>query len=511
MNDRSIVETSSPYGNDVHFPLNEYETAPNTPLIDTAWIRGALYRQRWLIAACIGAGLLIGLVLTLLTTPIYQASATARIAPWGYFIVEGQDVSSPVNSANEIDGFLSTLGAVVKSRNLAEVVAEGLPEGTANALLPEDFDENRPAELNDEQWEAQRQNRVVDTLMAGVGAQVPRINRIMTLTFDSPDPVLAMDVANAYAVAFSQSDTRRSIVSNTYAREYLLGEIEDVRERLAQSERATNAYARDAGIVTPQTTGGGGEGGQTITGANLSSLNQNLGAAKAKRIAAEQRWRTIENTPAAELPFVQNNSVVQNLVSNRAQLEGELTNLKRRYNDSFPEIVDINARIDLLNQQIEEVGNNLKAGVRSEFVIAQNEEAALQAELYAATDNALDEQEQKIEFTGLESEAVALRGRLNQLLDRYNQLSTASNVQSGAITILDRAVLPQSPIAPNFLQNMIFALLIGTVLAGGLAIAREIFVDQFRRLEDVRDRLNLPVLGVTPFVKEDELEEEEAN
>ena len=49
MNDRSIVETSSPYGNDVHFPLNEYETTPNTPLIDTAWIRGALFRQRWLI------------------------------------------------------------------------------------------------------------------------------------------------------------------------------------------------------------------------------------------------------------------------------------------------------------------------------------------------------------------------------------------------------------------------------------------------------------------------------
>lgn len=517
MNDRSIIETPD-HGRGGDLWVDGYlpSTAVDRPVapgfqLNTDWLRGALFRQRWLIAASIVAALLVGLIITLLATPIYQATASLRIQPWGNFIVEGQDVSTPINSSNEIDLFMETQGTVIESRNLAEIVAENLSVGTRNALLGSQIDESRPPQRSDEEWVEDKKRMSIERLQQGVSADIPINSQVITISFKSEDPALAAEIANAYADAYQQSDTRRNVESNTYAREYLLEQIEQVRARLDESERAANDYARSFGIVTPTTTGTDGETGQTITGSNLSSINQTVAQARANRIAAEQRWRSVANVPAAQLPEVQTNTAVQNLVTQRAALQGELTNLRQRYNEQFPQIVDVKARIELLDRQIEQTGQNIKAAIRSEYIIARNQEAALAGELSNVTQDALVEQDQKIEYTGLEREAEALRGQLSQLLDRYNSISTAANVQSGAITLLDSAVIPRTPVSPDILRNMILALVMGVALAGGLALVREIFVDQFRRAEDLEDRLGLPVLGVTPYVKSDDIDQQEAN
>jgi capsular exopolysaccharide synthesis family protein len=517
MNDRSIIQTPDPSGRDVwadrYLPAEMIE-APQQGggfQIDTAWLRGALFRQRWLIGATVLAGLLIGLVITLLTTPIYQATATVRIQPWGNFIVEGQDVATTIGSSNEIDLFMETQGTVIESRNLAEVVAGNLSPGTRNALLGPTVDDNRPPQRSDEEWEDDKRRMAVTALQAGVSADVPVNSQIIAINFMSEDPALAAEIVNAYAEAFQQSDTRRNVESNTYAREYLTEQIQQVRDRLDTAERAANDYARSAGIVTPDTTGADGMTGQTITGANLSNINSTVAQARAARIAAEQKWRAVSGIPASQLPEVQNSPVIQGLIQQRATLTGQLTNLRQRYNDQFPEIQDTLARIELLDRQIDQTGENIKASIRSEYIIARNQEAALAGELSNVTGDALVEQDQKVEYANLEREAEGLRGQLSSLLDRFNQISTAANVQSGAITILDNAVVPRSPVSPNIARNMIIALVLSVAMAGGLALVREIFVDQFRRTEDVDERLGLPVLGLTPHVKSDDIDRQEAN
>ncbi len=517
MNDRSIIQTPDPAGREVwvdgYLPTGMVEQpAKSSSQFDTVWLRGALFRQRWLIGATMLAALLVGLVITLLSTPIYQANATVRIQPWGNFIVEGQDVSSPISSTNEIASFMATLGTVIQSRNLAEVVAQDLDLGARNALLGPDVDASRPPQRSDEEWAQDRTNMAVSVLQDGVSAVVPFDSQIITISYKSTDPVLAAEIVNGYAQAFQQSDTRRNVESNAYAREYLLEQIAEVRSRLTDSERSANAYARAAGIVTPQTTGTDGEGGgPTIAGANLSSINQTVAEARANRIAAEQRWRSVSGIPAAQLPEVQNNPAVQGLIQQKAELTGELTNLRQRYNEQFPEIVDVKSRIEIIDQQIAQTGENVKAAIRSEYTIARNQEAALASELSSVTQDALVQQDESVEFTGLEREADALRTQLTTLLDRYNSISTAANVENGAITVLDRAVVPSSPVSPDLARNMILALVIGIALAGGLALVREIFVDQFRRSEDVDERLGIPVLGLTPFVKSEEIDRQEAN
>jgi len=519
MNNQPIVQSPDGSGNgqgvwaDNYMPVPYQQPLqqPAAPMVDTAWLRGAIFRQRWLICAALVIALLGGLVATLLATPVYEAKSSVRVAPFGNFIISGQEATAPVKSTAEVRAFMRTQEKVVESRKVAAVAVEGLSEASRDALLGADINETRPPDRSDEDWAQDKIRMATSVLAANVEATVPQNELLVEIKYQSTDPVLAAQVANALADAYVQSDSQRTIEGNEYAREYLLEQIGSVRQQLADAEKSANSYARNAGIVTPATVGVDGETGQTITGANLSSINQTVADARAARIAAEQKWRAIQNIPAEQLPEVQGNAGVQALIAERAKLNGELVNLRERYNDQFPEIVDVKARLDLIETQISTTAANIKSGIRNQFVIAQRQEAALSSELGNATSDALVEQDQKVEYTNLERTAQSLRQRLTDLLERYNQISTVANAQSGALTMLDAAIVPRSPISPNLVKNLVLSFVLGIAMAGGLALVREIFVDQFRRAEDVEDRLGVPVLGLTPYVKSDDIEGQEAN
>jgi capsular exopolysaccharide synthesis family protein len=515
MNERSMIEAPDPTGRslwvDQYLPGPVLEPVPQGSRIDVAWLRGALFRQRWLIAAVVALAMIAGVVMTLLTPPTYAAIATVRISPFSNQIVEGQDIAASIVSASEIDSYMITQTEIVQSRNLAEQVARTLDLGKRAALLGAEVDQSRPANRSDEQWSEDKVKMAAGILQGSVSAESPNNSQIIAISVQSEDPALAAEIANGYADAFVQTDVRRSLDSNEYAREYLLQQIEEIRGRLNQAEVSSNDYARSAGIVTQGTTGSEDGGTTTIVGSNLASINQTFAAARAARIAAEQKWRAISNIPASQVPEVLNSPVVQGLTSERARLNGELSVLRQRYNDEFPAIVDIRSRLSLIDQQLERSGSDIKASIRSEFLITRQQEQALEGELGSVTSSALVEQDKKIEFTGLEREAEALREQLKILLDRYNQISTASNLQSSAITPLDSAIVPRGPVAPSLTRNLTIALALGLALAGALALVREVFVDQFRRAEDIEDRLGLNFLGLTPHVKIEDLENEEGN
>jgi len=515
MNERSITEASEPGGRSLrveqYLPDPYADQPEQTSRIDVAWLRGAIFRQRWLMVAALAVAVIGGVVVTLLSTPMYEAASTVRLNPRSNYIVEGEDAARQIVTASEVDDYLRTQVEIIKSRSLAETVARELDLGKRAAVLGPDFEKSRPGNQSDKQWEEAKIKRAAAVLQSGVTAETVSASTIIAIRYTSPDPVVAAEVANAYAKAFAQSDVRQSLDANAYAREYLLTQIEDIRTRLGGAELETNSFARSQGIVTEQTMSTEDGARVTITGANLSSINQTVSAARAARIAAEQKWRAVANIPAAQLPEVLNSPFVQGLATERAKLTAELTVLRQRYNDDFPAIVDIRSRLDLINQQIEKAGADVKGTIRSQYIVAQQQEQALQAELDSVTGEALAEQEKKIEFTSLEREAGALREQLRSLLERYNQLSTAANVQSSTVTPLDLATVPNSPVSPSLTRNLILAIMLGLFAGGGLALVREIFVDQLRRMDDIEDRLGLPALGVTPYIKEKDFKREEVN
>ncbi len=509
MNDRSIIESPEPgprRGWVDHYMPEAYPQPYQAPrqLFDISSIRGMLFRQRWLFAGVLLATAIIGLIVTLLTTPLYEAQSSVRVEPYGQYIVEGQDIEQPFGS-NQIYDYMQTQVAVIESRNLANTVAENLNLGERSALLGEDFEEGRPPNISDDEWSRTRTAAAAGILQSQVDADIPDDNWIIKIAYRSSDNVLAAELANAYADAFALTDTQSALELNEYARDYIEDQIVTVRERLEEAEQAANAYARDSQIIVQPGTDLG-SGPTTLTASNLSAINQRVSEARAKRIEAEQRWRSVQNVPAGQLPEAQTNSVLQTLISQRTNLRTRLAELRQRYNDDFPEIQNVLQQISILDEQIGRTAAEIKAGIRNNYIVARNQEQALTGELNSLTGDTLAEQDQQVQLSVLEREAQALRDQLQSLLARYNQLSSATNVDTGAFTKLDNATVPQTPYAPSLLRNMTMAIVIGLALAGGLAVLRETFDDRIRSLDEVEDKLGLPLLGQTPYVDERDID-----
>src|SRR5690606_24227771 len=101
-----------------------FPQSPNGHLddeIDLREVWNTLRRNRWLIAAWLAAAVTMAVAVTVLSTPIYQASTSIRI-DGGQANIPVLDVLQTVSRGNEVD----TEMEVLRSRTLAELVVDSL-------------------------------------------------------------------------------------------------------------------------------------------------------------------------------------------------------------------------------------------------------------------------------------------------------------------------------------------------------------------------------------------------
>jgi polysaccharide biosynthesis transport protein len=518
MNDRPIMNAAEPEGPgtwlDSYMPDRQIvpQQAAGTQLINIAVIRGVLFRQRWLIASVLFTAMVLGVIATLLATPMYQADAKVSVKPFGEYIVEGQAQQGV--PSNLVFDYLSTLVEQLKSRQLAKVVVDDLRLAERTDLLGKDVEETRAPGMSDEQWLEAKREMAVSILTGSLVSETPQGNWVIEIGFQSENPVLAAEIANGYVEAFVASDTRSSVESNQYALAYLREQIEQTRARLQSAEEVANEYARSRGIIVQPINGQQEENASaaaTLTSSKLGNINQRFIEVRASRIAAEQRWRALQGVPASQLPEVQANPALQNLVADLTEKRAQLAELRQRYTDDFPQIASLLVQIESINGQLERSSSDIKAAVRNQLIIARNQEQALEQELATLTGATLGEQDQKVQLSVLDREAQALRDQLKILLDRFNEVSSAANVKPGTLQALDAAIIPGTPYSPNLLRNLSLALALGLALAAGLAVLRETFDDRIRSLEDIEDKLGLPFMGHTPHVADRDISIEGSN
>lgn len=478
-------------------------------MVDMPFLRGFLFRQYKVIVGIVSIMLLIGLLITLITNPVYEAETTVRVDPEGNTIIETQDVS-PTVSNSQIYQYRETLGEVIESRKLASKVVE-IAELHENDVFMEGLLENTSsAPQTSEQLSEDRKELAAAKLQENVEADIPFENRIVAIRYRGPDPELAALISNAYAQAFILNDTERRLEANTYALNYLTEQIDDVREQLQDAEIEANDYARRNRIIGTRSNQSSPFGftrstNSTITAESLTRINANYIETRAERLEFEQRWLAIQETPPMQILEVQQSAAIQELQSESSRTSATLADLRERYADNFPQVAELTARLDEIERQIESTGNDIKEGLRNQYLITLQQERALEQELRRLSGETLGEQDRRIQYELLDRKAGALRLQLAAMLARFNDISAAENVQPGSITILDPALVPERPISPNLLKNLALALILGIGLAGLTAILREILDDRLRNLEDVEDKFGIPLLGHTPFIGEDDI------
>jgi succinoglycan biosynthesis transport protein ExoP len=98
----------------------------------------------------------------------------------------------------------------------------------------------------------------------------------------------------------------------------------------------------------------------------------------------------------------------------------------------------------------------------------------------------------------LQNDINQLNGQIALLEQQISQVTPAGKLQVG--DIVEPANLPGEPISPDYVRNIVLAVLMGLALGVGVAFLRERLDDRLRGRVDLERHLGAPVLAVIPKV-----------
>lgn len=476
--------------------------APARHIINVRSVLSTLYRNRYVMIGSLVVCILLGVVATFLSTPIYKATAQLQIDMQEAKIIEGGDVNSP-SASQDNERYLQTQVDILQSRSLARSVATQLglfrdPNFLTTMHL-------KPAEAPQGAFNLQQTQReqVLNALASNLQVKLPVDSSAVNVSFSSPDRALSAKIANSFADNFITSNLRRKFDTSAYAREFLENQLRQTRQRLEESERALIDYARSARLIDASSGQSGAQSGpSSLTTSSLVQLNQNLSQAIADRVKAEQRWRETSATPLMNLSIVQQNPAISSLVQQRAQLRATYQQNNQRYDANYPGQQELQAQINTLGAQITRIATELRDGIRQEYVVAQRQEAALQEQLAGYKTTTLAEQDRGVRYNILRREVDTNRTLYDGLLQRYKEISAAAGIAANNISIIDRADPPIGAVSPKPLLNLALAIVAGLLVGAGLVFLRENFNDLIRSTHDSERMLGVSTIGVIPKLKE---------
>lgn len=469
--------------------------APAVPLI-TRYLQ-ILRRRKWTIAAAIVVCVLAAILITLLVTPRYTATAQLEINRESTRILSNVENVEPETGAGDQE-FYQTQYSVLASRTMAERVARELrlaeDAGFFAAMGQEaiaDSFRGRSSSIAREQ----REQAAVQILLANLRIEGIRTSRLVNINWTSSDPVLAARVANTWATSFIQYNLERRYDATAYAREFLQQRLEQVRQRLEQSERRLVGYAQNQGIVSIPVGGAESVAERSLTVDRLAALNQSLSEATADRIQAESR---LQSAQSGALPEQLANPTVNMLLQRQAELSAQYAQLMSQFSAEYPPARQLAAQLAEIRTDLRREQGRVAGGLRTTYDDARKREALLENQISELRVDFLDQRRRGIQYNIYQREVDTNRELYDGLLQRLREISVVAGVAENNIAVIDTAQIPATPSFPRPFLNVLGGLILG--IAGGiaLALAREQIDETIADPSDFERRLGLPVLGSIP-------------
>lgn len=438
-----------------------------TQAIAIFWSRRRLTLAVFL--ACCAAAFTVAQLLK----PEYTASAQIYIN-----LSENGANSSAVVSPAVMRNYVVTQMEALRSRGTAAAVVEQLRLAEDPAIIA--AYQAAAVEVDIREW-------LVGSLLNRLQVTRLRTSDIIQLSFRSPTPNGAADIANAFATAFLRLDVEMRAVPAQNLISWYADRISQTRSRMSEIERQRSLLRVEAL--------GRGEfdaSGAPDAAASLPTLLANARSAVVQTRAALDAARSGRNPPLENVE----------IVGLRRQLAETDLLLKR----DLPRLGPTHQRIRTLQSNFEQLQTQIDVAIRRaqadlvsererELGIAERRVADFEEQIKTEEGRRHLSVESRAGAVALDRELDSLRAQLETLVQRRERSSVDGAVMAGNMSILSRAIPPVNPTWPQIPLLMGLAAAFG--LAFGLAIGflREMIDRRVRCPDDLTSYLAIPVLG----------------
>lgn len=444
---------------------------------------GDIFRRRkWVVVETLIVSLIAGLLVTHFTKPVYRATAKLEVED-SAFSVESGDGSNPLSS-------LFALNQQQPVDTQLELLTEpALVDGVAKKVGP-----------------------------VSLSADIVRQTNVIEVNGESSSPQAAARGANELIAQYIKQLAQRDVQTLKSAKDFVTSEGAAAAKKLASAQAALKSYEEANGIVDVNSN-------QADQMARVASMQTDLNATQMQLNADNNDLHELEAQLRAQTPLVKSETQTSNAAIE--DLRGKIDALKVEkqgltgpdgFTESAPQIQAIDAQIDELQKQLDAE----PAMVPS---VTVHDNAA-----YGELEGKINDE--KLDIAVMQSKQADLQSRLAQaksLLSRFPQLqmtlaTLSRNVDNAVaadkmfksdleelnlrekakpmpVHIAERAAVPDSPVRPKPMQNLLIAGAVGLLLGIILGLIREYTDDHIHSGLLAEEHLNLPVLGEIPNVR----------
>lgn len=454
--------------------------------------------RRWWLIAIVVIATTVTAVCNVKLPNTYKAVATIQINRQAPNVV---DVKEVLESQVQVAEFLKTQHKVLASRTIAERVIRRLELDKNSEFTGEDKASGwlrvvREWFPSGDPVDSESKRDLVRAYYAHVSINPVPMTLLVEVSAAFKDPQLVATVANAHAEAYVSYSMAQRLGVTGEASEWLQNQSRELQAKLEKSESALQAYREKNQSVSLEER-------QNIVVEKLKQLNEQVTAAKNQRITAENNFNQLKSVrekkgDLSALPFVIQNSVIQDLKKQTAERTGQVAKLQERYLDKHPALIQARSELDNIQQQFKMEVEKILASIENDYQLAANREKTMEQALREQEQVAMSLNEKQIGYESLKRQAEADRQMYEAVLNRMKQTSVSKQLDTTNITILDRAIDPMGKYRPRRTLNTAIAFALSFILGGFLCVILESLTETVREPDDLANDYPVPFLGYVP-------------
>ena len=474
-------------------------------LIDVKQYFHVVVKRIWLVALCFVIALTVAVVMMVGQVPSYSCRAKLllsrglpvagrmEIEPLGEYIETQQLI---INSPLLVGRAKERLNR--PSAELGKIVGINVfPLGkTAFIVIQvESLDSVLGAEmanaLAEEYLDFKAEERM-DTSQATVISLTQQANRIHEELQKADDRALTFARENSIVAVQEKGNIAAQYLGNLSARA-----AEYRTERMfLEAQQPLLAQASDEAVLT------------ALSPVSPSMMPGGLGRLSISSLGVGQETnRNQQATTQGGEDLVQYGVVVQagweGLKRQKALLEAQLTEYRKRFKDAHPLVQETVKALDETQQKLDvELQFALRQYYSQLESLSIKEQAAKRVE-QEWEEQALDMSKKFQEYRSIQRNAERLQSLYDVVFNRLKEIDISFGIEPESVRIMDRATPASSPVTPRKLQSIFMAAIIGLGIGLALVFGLEYIDDSFRFPEEITQILGLPFFGLVPAVSWD--------
>ena len=470
----AIPERATMYPSYAHVETETEE--PVVPLSHYLWI---LRRHKWRILAFVAVCVLSTIVISSRLTPIYEATATIdvdRQAPTG---IIGQEATR--NTGDDADQFLATQVKTIQSDSVLRPVAKQFK-------LAANEDRKQQSKLPTVRAE------IAPITLADLKVTRPANTYLLLISYRSPDPELAANVANAIAHSYIQHSYDIRFRASAGLSVFMEKQIEELKAKMEHSSAALAQFEKDLSVINPDEK-------TSILSARLLQLNTEFTNAEADRVRKEAAYNSVKGGSLEAAQASTQGEQLRKLADRIDEARERFAVVKTQYGTGHPEYKKALSQLTELERQFDLLKSDIIKRVGLEYQEAANRETMLKSAV-AETKAEFDRlNARSFEYKAVKREAEADKTFYEELEHKIKEAGINSSFQNNAIRLSDSARPALRPIFPNLPLNVVLAFLFSILTGIGAAIVADLLDNTVRDPEQIQRNLKAEVLGSLPVVK----------